>query len=221
MAGGTLYAWAAQSPGARVLLGRGTSWAATLPNGNEVVVRHSRHGGTLAPLTRDLFLLPTRAPRELRVALRLRESGVPTSEVVAYAVYPALAVLARADIATRLLPGLDLPDAWRAARTEEERVVLMQALGTLLGRLRVAGAIHPDLNLKNVFICRDEASTRAYVLDVDRVMFGDTGNQSHTEKNVRRLMQSAGRWNREQGLGLDWTRYTTTIERAANLEHGT
>ena len=33
-----------------------------------VVVRHNRHGGLLAPLTRDLFRAPTRAPRELRMS---------------------------------------------------------------------------------------------------------------------------------------------------------
>ncbi len=82
--------------------------------GVEIVVRHSRHGGTFAPLTGDLFLAPTRAPAELSNALRLADAGVPTAEVVAYAVYPAMGPLVRADVATRRLRGADFPDAWRA-----------------------------------------------------------------------------------------------------------
>src|SRR5208337_2439154 len=128
---------------------RTTAWATALPNGVEVVVRHSRHGGALAALTGDLFLAPTRAPVELATALRLAHAGVPTPEVVAYAVYPAFGPLARADVATRALHGADFPEAWRTAVRGVERTSLLAALAALLRALRAAGALHRDLNLKN------------------------------------------------------------------------
>src|SRR3954470_22831790 len=89
----SLYAYAASHPGRRELRGRGVAYAVPLPDGEtRVVVRHSRHGGLLAPVTGDRFLPPTRAPHELRTALRLAEAQVPTPEVIAYAIYPAGAV---------------------------------------------------------------------------------------------------------------------------------
>ena len=58
-------------------------------SGTRAVVRHNRHGGLFAPVTRDLFLPPTRAPHELRTALRLTALGVPTPPVLMYGVEPA------------------------------------------------------------------------------------------------------------------------------------
>ncbi|HET9012983.1 MAG TPA: hypothetical protein VFN38_14250, partial [Gemmatimonadaceae bacterium] len=72
LADGTLYEAAARNLGARALEGRGVSYAIALPvTGSHVVVRHNRHGGLLAGITRDYFLPPTRAPYELAVSLRL------------------------------------------------------------------------------------------------------------------------------------------------------
>ena len=53
-----------------------------------MVVRRSRHGGLLAPLTGDTFFWGTvrRTSWKCRSAAR---RGVPTPEVVAYATYPA------------------------------------------------------------------------------------------------------------------------------------
>ena len=211
----TMFEWAATSAGARALVGRGTAWAATLPGGGAVVVRHSRHGGSLAALTSDLFLAPTRAPRELRTALRLMRADVPTSEVVAYAIYPVLGPLARADVATRLIDGADFPEAWQASRTAEERLRLMQALAKLLIRMQDAGAMHPDLNLKNVFISRNDQETTAYVLDVDRVEFlppsGGPG-----ARNLGRLLRSAQKLNRRYGLGMDFRTYLEPLLHAVS-----
>jgi RIO-like serine/threonine protein kinase len=168
----TLHAWAAQQPQARALRGRGTSYAVAL-DGEPVVVRHSRHGGLLAPLTRDLFLAPTRAPHELEVSIRLRHAGVPTPEIVAYAIYGAAPGLARADVVTREIAGHAL-----------DSVAAAEAL--LVGLTR-AGAVHPDLNAHNVLV----AGKTAFVLDVDRVYFLPPDDQRVIERNRARLMRSA------------------------------
>ena len=72
LAEGSLYEAASRDRAARPLEGRGIAYAIALPvSGTRVVVRHNRHGGLFAPVTRDLFLPPTRAPHELRTAMRL------------------------------------------------------------------------------------------------------------------------------------------------------
>jgi hypothetical protein len=188
----TLFDFAARSPGARPLAGRGTAWSAALPDGTKVVVRHTRHGGMLAPVTRDLFLAPTRAPNELAAAIRLAQMDVPTPEVAAYAIYPAAGPFVRSDVATRLLEGTVLPDAWLPA-APEARLGIVEAIARLLAALRRAGAHHPDLNARNVFITggdgRGEAVAAA-VLDVDRVTFGAPGDASLATKNIERLLRS-------------------------------
>ena len=190
---GTLYAWAASRPGRRELRGRAAAYAVQLPDGRtDVVVRHSRHGGLLAPLTGDRFLAPTRAPRELATSLALREASVRTPEVVATVVYPAGPLLRRADVATRLVPDArDLGDTIGAVPDD----AWMAPTASLLRALAAAGARHPDLNLKNVLLSRDEA----WVLDVDVVVLGTPPNEA-ARANWARLERSLLKWRRTRGL---------------------
>ena len=201
--GNTLHTWAARTPNAVALQGRATAWRVTLASGEDVVVRHSAHGGMLAALTGDLFLSPTRAPAELAASLRLRAEGVPTPEVLAYAIYPAFGPLVRADVVTRTLEGRDLPDAWRATTEPAARTAIVQAVAELLRRLRHAGAVHPDLNLKNVFIMPTRDGVQAAVLDVDRVLFGEANSATAAYRNLIRLVRSARKWRRTVGLDFD------------------
>jgi 3-deoxy-D-manno-octulosonic acid kinase len=158
-----------------------------------VVVRHSRHGGLLAPVTGDRFLPPTRAPHELRTALRLAAAGVATPEVVAYATYPAGTLFRRSDVATReVAGGSDLGELLAIVHPPPDLDAILQATADLLRALERAGARHPDLNVGNVLIVGEaDASRRAIVLDVDRVAFGQPGDRSIGEANLRRLLRSA------------------------------
>lgn len=190
----SLYDYAATHPGRRELRGRGVAYAVPLPDGEtRVVIRHSRHGGLLAPVTGDRFFAPTRAPHELRTALRLAEAHVPTPEVIAYATYPAGAVFRRSDVATReVVGGKDLADVLAPADDGEARSAALAATAELLRALERAGAHHPDLNVTNVLIVATNGlPPRALVLDVDRVGFGERGNVRIGAANVRRLLRSA------------------------------
>ena len=173
----TLHTWAATRPNARALHGRDVAYAATL-GGADVVVRHSRHGGMLAPMTRDLFLAPTRAPHELDVSLRLRTAGVLTPEIVAYATYDVMLGFQRADVVTREVQGSEL----QSPEGAEE----------LLAAMSRAGAVHPDLNMRNVLV----NGTTAYVLDVDRVYFLPADDRRVSERNRARLLRSARKLGR-------------------------
>ncbi|MEO7714101.1 MAG: lipopolysaccharide kinase InaA family protein [Gemmatimonadaceae bacterium] len=205
LAEGTLYEAAARDLAARPLPGRGVAYAIALPvTGARVVVRHNRHGGLLAPLTKDFFLPPTRAPHELDTSLRLAAMGVRTPTVSMYGVERVYGILRRADVmtlevmgsrdlATYLLPG-EVPavraEAWRATRA-------------LVRSLNAAGARHHDLNVKNVLLADGEGGLVAWVLDVDRVRFGDAHAASVRVGNATRLLQSARKWRTERGAVFD------------------
>jgi RIO-like serine/threonine protein kinase len=183
---GTLYAAAAATPGRREYIGRapayGVAWDSV-----RVVVRHSRHGGLLAPITGDLFLPPTRARYEWLVAARLTASGVRTPEVVAYAVYRAGLLVRRADVVTREVSGARDLAAYPA--TPEAGA----AVETLLARLAAAGAIHRDLNARNILLAEEAGALTAYVIDVDRVAFRHRGravdrlNRARLRRSVAKL----------------------------------
>ena len=182
----TLYDYAARHSGARRLRGRGAAYAVPLPDTDvRVVVRHNRHGGTLAFLTGDRFLAPTRAPRELHASLELAKHGIPTPEIIAYVLYPPGGLLQRSDVCSREIPGgRDLADIISLAGPAE-RGEALSAAAALVARLSRAGARHADLNAMNVLV----APSATYVLDVDRVSFGRRP-ESALEDNVARLARS-------------------------------
>lgn len=212
---GTLYAYAERHPDRRAFHGRAPTYAVPLPQGaGEVVVRHAWHGGALRRVTRDVYLPPTRAPRELRTSERLRAAGVRTPRVVAYARYPAPLGLRRVDVATRLVPGArDLADVLLPAPGDEAAVAALragwlEATAELLATLARAGARHPDLNLKNVLLARDDAGRpRAWALDLDVVRLPDDGSPAQPAldtllANLARLVRSLTKWRHTRGLPL-------------------
>lgn len=200
---GTLHEWAARQSLREEMRGRGVIYSVELPTVpvTPVVVRRNRHGGLLRFLTGEYFLRPTRAPFELSISLRLAAAGVPTPEVIAYAVYPAAGIFARSDVMTRRLPaGDDFPAAWGKAG-EEGRDSMLVAVARLLVALARAGARHADLNLKNIYIAGSGADLAAYLLDVDRVTF--SGRSDTAARNFKRLARSARKWRARWGLDFD------------------
>lgn len=202
---GSFYEYGAHHPLARPLAGRGVAYAVPLPDATtRVVVRRSRHGGLLAPITGEHFLGRTRAPRELATALRLARLGVPTPELVAYATYPSSVLTSRADVVTReIANSADLAAAIAAVQSEAEKRTILTAVARLIASLTAAGARHPDLNIKNILITSDEnGECQALVLDVDRIWFDAPGAGRVTARNLQRLVRSARKWHRLHALPL-------------------
>ncbi len=202
----TLYAWAEESPQPRALQGRGVVYVAAIEECDiTVAVRHAWHGGLFAPVTGDRFLAPTRAPREAAANILLRTHGVPTPELLGYALYPAGPGLRRVDVVSRYIP-----DSWDfgavlagvAPNLDRERAV--RAVLPLLAQLAGARAVHPDLNVKNILLVRDTANAwHAWVLDVDVVSFRDIPPAGVMAINVRRLLRSIRKWHARHDLPLD------------------
>jgi hypothetical protein len=204
LAAGTLHAYAAGHAAARPLHGRVPAFAAPLPrSGTWVVVRHSHHGGLLAPITRDRFLVPTRAPRELATAGRLAALGVPTPPIIAYVIYPAGWLLRRSDVASlEIGGGADLATIFTGGAHTVGRADAVAAAATLLRSLARAGVRHPDLNLKNILVAPGaNGSATAYLLDVDRVgILADRA--AAAAANAARLARSARRWRDRHGAPI-------------------
>ena len=205
LAEGSLYEFAARDLAARPLQGRGIAYAIALPaTDTRAVVRHNRHGGLLAPLTRDLFLSPTRAPHELAVALRLRELGVPTPEVLMYGTSEIWIAFRRADVVTREIEaGRDLASFMAREAASGERATAWAATRALVRAMNDAGVRHHDLNVKNVLLAPGEEGLSAQLLDVDRVAFGVPRSPEIARANVARLLRSARKWRDERGALFD------------------
>ncbi len=205
LADGSLYEAAARDLAARPLQGRGVAYSIALPaTGTRAVVRHNRHGGLLAPLTRDLFLPPTRAPHELAISLRLRTLRIATPEVLMYGTSPAPFPFRRADVVTREIEhGCDLAAFMARERSGEERSAAWSATRELLRAMRDAGVRHHDLNVKNVLLAPAVTGLQAFLLDVDRVTFGAPRSPELAQANVARLLRSARKWRAERGALFD------------------
>ena len=200
---GTLYDHAATHPHRRAREGRGPVYIVPLQGSDRpVVVRHSRHGGMLAPITGDRFIAPTRAPRELAISLRLIALGVATPRVVAYAIYPAGPFLRRADVVTGEIPdSADLAAVLSGASTIVPRCAAVTAAGDLLAEMARAGVRHPDLNLKNILLSTDGSVASAFLLDVDRVTI-DPARARAAAANAARLTRSARKWRDLNGAPI-------------------
>lgn len=173
-------------------------------SGTRAVVRHNRHGGLFAPVTRDLFLPPTRAPHELRAAMRLTGLGVPTPPVLIYGVEPASVAFRRADVVTReVRDAHDLSVYMSGGVSNVERAAAWEATRRLIATMHAAGVRHHDLNVKNVLLAPAERGLMAYVLDVDRVEFGHAGDVRLRAANVQRLLRSARKWRDQRGATFD------------------
>jgi 3-deoxy-D-manno-octulosonic acid kinase len=199
LSAGTLYQYAEQHPRVRPLAGRGIVYAVPLPNDVEqVVIRHNRHGGLLAPLTRDLFRAPTRAPAELRISEQLRKYGIPTPAMLGYVIYDGPAGFKRVDVITRevqnsfdLSTALMSPDADQRAKGISAAADAVVVLGTV-------GARHHDLNVKNILLhTAENGALAAFILDVDRVVFEEP--EMVFEENLARLLRSARKWQAIHG----------------------
>ena len=204
LARSTLYDYAAKHPARRARIGRAPVYLVPLVGSERpVVVRHSWHGGVLAPITGDRFIAPTRAPYELAMSRQLAALGVATPLVVAYAVYPAGPLLRRSDVVTEEIPdSADLAAVLSGASAVVPRQEAVAAAEGLLGAIARAGVRHADLNLKNILVAGTEGGVaRAFLLDVDRAHI-DPSRARAAAANAARLTRSARKWRDRHGAPI-------------------
>ena len=204
---GSLYAWAAEQPGREVFRGRGETYGVTL-GGLPVVVRHARRGGALAGVLKDRYLGEPRFLREIEMGARLTSAGLHTPPVVAAACYDA-GIGHRADVATARVQGRDLAAIFfgDSAPAGEIRISILRAVGATVRKLHDAGFIHPDLQLRNILLGEDPATT-VWLLDVDTCRTVRPEDHTTRKWNVNRFHRSWDKHNRQLGAKL------TDVDRA-------
>jgi len=216
----TVYDWAAEQPQPRALRGRAPVYVATLPScGIPAVVRHGWHGGILAPVTADLFRRPTRAPVEMEQSTALRAVGIPTTEVLGFARYPAAFGLCHVDVVTRYVADaadLGMVLAGLAPFVDDETALACTL--RLLVQLAHHGVIHPDLNVKNVLLRPTTDGIEALIIDVDVVRWNAARSRSDTMRaNVARLTRSIRKWRTHFGCNVTDARLAAFTAAAADL----
>ena len=200
--GDTIYEWAAGQPQPRAMRGRAPVYVATLPASQiPVVVRHAWHGGLLAPLTGDRFRRPTRAPAELAQSAALRAAGIPTTEVLGFARYPAALGLCRVDVISRYVDdAADLGMVLAGLAPLVDGETALSATQRLLVQLATHGVVHPDLNVKNILLRPAPDGIEALIIDVDVVHWQPGRAPDDTmRRNVDRLTRSVRKWRRHFG----------------------
>lgn len=201
----TLYDWAAEQPQPRAMRGRAPVYVATLPScGIPVVVRHGWHGGVLAPLTADRFRRPTRAPLEMERSAALRAAGIPTTEVLGFARYPASFGLCHVDVVTRYIAdAADLGMVLAGLAPFVDCETALSSTQRLLIQLAKHGVIHPDLNVKNILLRPTPAGVEALIIDVDVVRWDTARTPGDTMRaNVARLTRSVRKWRAHFGCDV-------------------
>lgn len=192
-------------PGAQCYRGRGAVWSAPAGEDQRAVLRHYRHGGVLAPLTRDLFLGRTPRPvSELAVSETLREKGVRTPQVLALFWKNAGPLMYRADLVTCEVSGGQDLAAWLATRRPaSSRRTVLREVGEVLAGLHVVGLHHPDLNLKNLLVRETPAGPEVWVLDLDRARVGEPLSEPHALAQLKRLERSFRKLSRGAPLATE------------------
>ena len=201
----TLYDWAAEQPQPRAMRGRAPVYVATLPScGIPVVVRHGWHGGLLAPFTADRFRRPTRAPLEMTRSAALRAAGIPTTEVLGFARYPAMLGLCEVDVVTRYVAdAADLGMVLAGLAPFVDCETALSSTQRLLMQLAKHGVIHPDLNVKNILLHPTTGGIEALIIDVDVVRWDPTRAANETMRvNIARLTRSVRKWRTHFGCDV-------------------
>lgn len=218
---GTLYAAARrESGGATSLLGRAPVFVVRRGSSAWAVRRYTR-GGAMASLLGDRYLRfgPTRPRMELAASRALRERGIPTPEIVAFATYEAGAFY-RADLVTELVPdAMDLAEflflSTGDTPSDDRRSEVLRASGELVRRLAEAGGYHRDLNAKNLLVPRHDSGRAIFLLDLDGCRVTDGPNAQSLSRMDHRLRHSLVKWGKKTGRGLeesDWNALQAGLE---------
>jgi len=127
-------------------------------------------------LTFRFFLRRSRQRREAENAIFLRETGVPTAEVVAAGERRRLGCVTEAFVATKGIPGAipltEFASAFAAERLPEsrrKRLALIEKLASIVRRMHDAGYVDHDLYCRNILVGETPEGTHEfYVIDSPR-----------------------------------------------------
>lgn len=180
--------WQQRDAVERIAGGRGSALVVKAPTGEDGsvrwVLRHYLRGGAVARFLGDRYLYTgadrTRAFREFRVLIELRDLGLPVPKPIA-ARFQRRGLWYRADLLTGYLPGTDTLSHLATRRRE---AVPWQRVGHCIAGFHQHGLCHADLNAHNILVADSEVS----LIDFDRASFRAAGHWR--QENLARLKRS-------------------------------
>jgi 3-deoxy-D-manno-octulosonic acid kinase len=181
--------WAARGTATPTSGGRGAAWFIACGE-RHWVLRHSRRGGLLAPLTGDRYVWlgesRVRSFAEWRLLHALAGRGLPVPKPVA-ACYRRSGMVYRCDLITeRIRHARPLSEALADRALPQEA---WTEIGAVIARLHRAGADHADLNAHNVLCGFGAANAGSIsVIDFDRGRLRQPGDWQ--QRNLARLRRS-------------------------------
>ena len=188
--------WAARGEVHPTAGGRGAAWFIDCGE-LHWVLRHSRRGGLLAPLTGDRYVWAgeprVRTFAEWRLLHALTERGLPVPRPIA-AHYARCGLIYRCDLITERIRDARPLSAALAQRPLPQAA--WREVGAVIARLHRAGADHADLNAHNV-LCggESERGVAISVIDFDRSRLRQPG--AWQQGNLARLKRSLAKISRD------------------------
>ena len=146
--------------------------------------------GHISLLNRLLYgsLRKSKAERAYRHAIRLRQLGVGTPEVVAFLEIRRHCLLDTCYFVARYSDYRPLQPMTELDIQLPELETLLDALAGFLFRMHDAGILHKDLNIGNVLYRGDSRGGYAFqVIDINRMLFYRTLSMRKRLDNLRRL----------------------------------
>ena len=181
--------WAARGEVNPTSAGRGAAWFIDCGE-RHWVLRHSRRGGLLAPLTGDRYLWMgasrVRSFAEWRLLQALTARDLPVPKPIA-ACYRRSGLVYRCDLITERIRHARPLSVALADRPQPQEV--WTEVGAVIARLHRAGADHADLNAHNVLCGFGVANQGSIsVIDFDRGRLRKPG--AWQQSNLARLERS-------------------------------
>ena len=191
--------WAARGETSPTPGGRGAAWFIRCGE-RQWVLRHSRRGGLLAPITGDRYMwmgeARVRAFAEWRLLDELTRRDLPVPKPVA-ALYLRSGLFYRCDLITeRILNARPLSAALAASALPES---VWREVGAVIARLHRAGADHADLNAHNILCAAELRGAAISVIDFDRGRLRSPG--AWRQRNLQRLRHSLEKISRDLPSG--------------------
>lgn len=167
-----------------------------------LVVRRCSHGGFWRHLAGDRYVGEQRARIEIEHSQRIHAQGIATPEIVGVVLYKQV-LFARMDFLTVQVPNsVDLVAFLASQPTAQQRTAVIQAVRDLLAQCALHGLLHKDLNARNILLVHTNNSARAYLLDVEDVVWAPEKAEQVRAANHARLARSLRKRVRKGDLAM-------------------
>ena len=176
-----------------------------------LVVRRCGHGGFWRHLAGDRYVGDQRARIELEHSQRIHALGIATPDIVGVVFYKS-GLFLRMDLLTVHVPhSVDFVAFLAAQPTAQQQAAALIAVRDLLAKCASHGVLHKDLNARNILLAHAGDLVRAYLLDVEDILWSPQQVQHVRAANHARLARSLRKRVRKGDLAMSPAALATFI----------